>query len=89
MSRVKLNETAWANASGALMGIVYVFCSLAIGLFPDLSRAVAQSWIHGIDLGAVWTGNPRGNFLLGLITSIGLSWVAGWLFARVYNKFIK
>ena len=86
---MKLNETAWANASGALMGIVYVFCSLAIAFFPGLSQAVAQSWIHGIDLGTVWTAGPRGNFLLGLVTAVGLSWVAGWLFAKTYNKFIK
>jgi len=89
VGKLKLNQTAWANASGVLMGIVYVFCSLAIVLFPDLSQAVAQSWIHGIDLGAVWTGNPRGNFLLGLITAIGLSWVAGYIFAVVYNALGK
>lgn len=86
---MKLNETAWANASGVLIGIVYVFCSLAIALFPDLSQTVAQSWVHGINFGAVWTASPRGNFLLGLITAVGLSWIAGYLFAWLYNKFVK
>ena len=86
---MKLNETAWANASGILVGIIYVFCSLAIALFPDFSLAIAQSWVHGIDFGAVWTASPRGNFLLGLVTAIGLSWVAGYLFAWAYNKFVK
>ena len=86
---MKLNVSAWANALGTLMGIVYVFCSLAISLFPNISQAVAQSWIHGIDFAAIWTGNPRGNFLLGLVTAVGISWVAGWLFAWLYNKFTK
>lgn len=86
---MKLNETAWANASGILVGIVYVFCAVAIALFPDLSLTVAQSWIHGIDFGAIWTAAPRGNFLLGLITAVGLSWLAGWVFAWLYNKFTK
>lgn len=89
MRSVKLNVSAWANTSGIFMGIVYVFCSLAIALFPEISRVVAQSWIHGIDLSVVWTGSPRGNFLLGLVTAAGLSWVAGWLFAWLYNKLIK
>jgi len=86
---MKLNEIAWANASGVLVGIVYVFCSLAIALFPDLSLTIAQSWVHGIDFGVVWTASPRGNFLLGLITAVGLSWVAGWIFAYLYNRLAK
>lgn len=86
---MKLNVTAWANTSGVFMGIVYVFCSLAVALFPDLSLAVAQSWIHGIDMSVVWTGSPRGNYLLGLVTAVGLSWTAGWLFAWLYNALGK
>ncbi len=89
MSKLKLNETAWANATGVLMGLVYIFCSLAVALFPALSQTVAQSWIHGIDLSIVWTGSPRGNFLLGLISAMGLSWVAGYAFAAIYNALAK
>lgn len=87
--KMKLNEMAWANASAVLIGIVYLACSLLIAAFPELSKTVAQSWVHGIDFSAVWTGTPRGNFVLGLVTAVGLTWLAGWAFAWVYNKFSK
>lgn len=86
---MKLNELSLANASAILMGGFYVFCALAVALLPDFSKAVATSWFHGIDLGAIWTGGPRGNFLLGLVSTVVLSWLAGWAFAWVYNKLSK
>lgn len=86
---MKLNEMALANASAILMGIVYVACALAVAVLPDLFRAVAASWFHGIDLGPIWTGGPRGNFLLGLVSTVVLSWLAGWAFAWLYNKLLK
>lgn len=87
--KVKLNEKAWANASAVFMGVVYVFCALAISLFPGFAKTVAGSWFHGIDLGLIWTGVVRPNFLLGLVTAVGLTWVGGWLFAWLYNKLAK
>lgn len=85
---MKLNEQALANASAVLVAIVYVVCALFVAVLPDFSRAVAGSWFHGIDLDSIWTGTPRGNFVLGFISSVILAWVSGWLFARVYNKFV-
>lgn len=85
---MKLDKKAFANTSGIFMGIVYVFCSIAIALFPGLSLTIAQSWVHGIDFGVIWTAAPRGNFFLGLITAVGLTWVAGWVFAECYNYFL-
>ena len=87
--KMKLNEKAWANTSAVFVGIVYVFCALGVVLFPDISKAVAGSWFHGIDLGLIWTGSARPNFLLGLLTAVGLSWVGGWIFAWIYNRFAK
>lgn len=86
---MKLNERALADASAVLIAIVYVVCALFVAVLPDLSRVVAGSWFHGIDLDSVWTGTPRGNFVLGFVSAVGLSWLAVWAFARVYNKFVK
>lgn len=85
---MKLNEQALANASAVLVAVVYVVCALFVAVLPDISRAVAGSWFHGIDLDSIWTGAPRGNFVLGFVSSVTLSWVAGWGFARVYNRFV-
>lgn len=86
---MKLNEKAWANASAVFIGIVYVFCALGVVLFPGIAKAVAGSWFHGIDLGLIWTGSARPNFLLGLVTAVGLSWIGGWIFAWLYNRLAK
>ena len=86
---MKLRETAWANALAGTMGFVYVACALLVGLFPEVSKAVAVSWFHGFDLGKIWEAAPRGNFVLGLITATAGSWVVGYLFAWLYNKLVK
>lgn len=89
MRNVKLNEKAFANASAVFMGIVYLACALGVVLFPGVSKAVSISWFHGIDLGIIWTGSIRGNFLLGIVSAVALSWLGGWIFARLYNRFVK
>ncbi len=87
---MKLNAMGLANASAVFTGVFYLFCRFAIALFPDLSMQVTRSWFHGFDLANIWT--PRAfseNFLLGLVSAVVLTWIGGWLFAWLYNKFIK
>lgn len=86
---MKLNEQAFANASAIVTAVVYIACSLLVALFPGVFKIVSQSWFHGIDLGLIWTGSPRGNFLIGFITAVIGTWLAGWIFAWVYNQFVK
>lgn len=86
---MRLSESAFANASAVLTGIVYLACSILIVLFPDFFKIVSQSWFHGINLETIWTGGVRGNFLLGLFTAVAGTWVTGWLFASLYNKLAK
>ncbi|MBI2598612.1 hypothetical protein HYW40_00075 [Candidatus Curtissbacteria bacterium] len=86
---MKLNELGFANASAAITAVVYVVCSLAVALFPQASKAVGQSWFHGMDISLIWTGSPRGNFFLGFITAVIGMWLTGWAFAWLYNRFAK
>ena len=84
-----MKEQAFANALAAVTGIVYVVCSLSVALFPGFSKVVGQSWFHGMDIGLIWTGNARGNFLLGIISAVFGMWLAGYIFAWFYNQFAK
>ena len=84
-----MKQQAFANALAAVTGIVYVVCSLSVALFPGFSKVVGQSWFHGMDIDLIWTGSPRGNFLLGFITAVIGMWLVGWAFAWVYNQFSK
>lgn len=86
---MKLKETAWANASSASVGIIYIACAVLVGMFPEVSKSVAVSWFHGMDLNQIWTGEPRGNFILGLVSAVIGTWLVGYLFAWIYNKFVK
>ncbi len=83
-----IKEKVFANAASIWVGVVYLFCSLGFRLFPGGSRVIAQSWFHGFDFGRMWLDQPlRSNFWLGLISAVGLTWLAAWLFAWLYNYF--
>lgn len=86
---MKLNEVALANALAILMAILYIACALLVALLPEFSKAVFGSWFHGIDITSIWTGAPRGNFVLGGVSAVLVSWGGGWLFARIYNQLAK
>ena len=84
-----MKALAFANSLAIITAIVYVICSLSIALFPEFSKVVSQSWFHGIDFGLIWTGSPRGNFLVGFITAVIGMWLTGYLFAWLYKQFSK
>lgn len=72
-----------AKAAALTIGVVYIFCWLALWIAPQLSMSIARSWFHGIDLNkiAVPVSLDPGSLLIGLITSV----VGTWLVVYVYN----
>ena len=84
---MKHNVMATANAMAVTVGFIYVSCAFLVTISPEFFKSVATSWFHGMDLSVVWTGTPRGNFVLGLVSAMIGSWVVGWVFAVAYNKF--
>ena len=87
--KMKHNLMATANALAATVGFIYVACALLVAVMPGFFRTIAASWFHGWNMEVLWTGEPRGNFVLGLISAMAGSWVVGYVFAWTYNKFIK
>ena len=85
---MKLKESAFANASGLLGAIYFVGCFVVASWLPGLYKSVAESWMHMLDLSGVWKSAPEG-FLLGLVSFTVISWLTGWLFAWLYNRFTK
>ena len=85
-----LKEVPFANALAVVMGVFYLACVVLIAVAPNLFRLIGQSWIHAFDLSALPSAPlSPGLFLLGLVTSVGLSWITGYLFAWLYNKLGK
>lgn len=87
---MKHNPKATANAVGVTTAIVFVVCRILVGLFPDLSFAIAQSWLHGIQLTKLEAWDLSfPSLLLGLISSAITAWIIGYIFAIIYNSFAK
>lgn len=85
---MKLKESALANALGLLGAIYFVGCYFVAWAMPALYKSVAESWMHMLNLGGLWKQSPS-NFGLGFISFVITSWISGYLFAWLYNKFAK
>ena len=87
---MKHEPIATANAVAVTTAIVYVACRLLVGLFPALMFSVGQSWLHGIELTRLGTWNlTMGNFIFGVVSATVFAWLVGYIFANVYNYFLK
>lgn len=76
------------NALAVTTAIIFVVCRVLVGLFPDISFAVAQSWFHGIELGKAGAWNLSFvSFILGIISSTITAWIVGYIFIKVYKLF--
>lgn len=81
---------AMANASAVATLVVYVICAAAFALLPDLAMAITQSWFHGLDLSILGRAEVTTTTLItGLVTATSGSWLVGYLFAYLYNLFLK
>lgn len=79
-----------ANAAAATTVIVYAVCRILVGLFPDLSFTIAQSWFHGIELSKLSSWDLTiSSFILGVVSMAVTAWLIGYLFAFTYNWFLK
>ena len=87
---MKHDEKALANTFAVFVAIIYLACGLIVAVAPNFMKLVTRSWVHGIELAESWSGRAfPGNFLLGLVTAVVGAWISGWIFARLYNFFLK
>lgn len=87
---MKGQSYAIPNALAVTTAIVFVLCRVLVGLFPDISFTVAQSWFHGIELGKAGDWNLTFvSFVLGIISSTITAWIVGYIFIKVYRLFVK
>lgn len=79
-----------ANTLAVTTAVIFVTCRVLVGLFPDISFVIAQSWFHGIELSKLGAWNLTvSSFFMGLVSSTLTAWVVGYIFARVYKLFGK
>lgn len=87
---MKHDPRATASAAALTVGVLYVVCRVAVGMFPNFSYMVMQSWFHGLEITqpARWSLTLPA-FVLGLVTAMAGAWLTGWCFAHCYNMFSK
>ncbi len=79
-----------ANAAAVTTAVIYVVCRTAFVVAPDLAMSIGQSWFHGIDISRISALNlSTESFVLGIGSATIGAWLAGYLFASVYNSFVK
>ena len=85
-----MKEQAFANAFAVTIAAVYVICAGWVVVSRSSFMGLAGSWIHGVDMEALpYTAPTAAGLVFGLITAVVASWVAGYVFAWLYNQFSK
>jgi len=85
----KLSEKGIAFASAVLTAISYIICFAIVLVFKESSLKFFNLFFHGIDLTSLATTPSITNGIIGLIMSVIVAYVSGWIFAIVYNKSTK
>ena len=87
---MKHDLKATANAFAVLIGVIYVICAGWVLVSRDAFIAFTNNWIHGINMEALpYTPPTLIGLVIGLVTAVLTAWMAGYLFARLYNYFAK
>ena len=83
----KLSPFSVGSATAVTLTIVNALCAVAVALWPDAVLEFFNSFAHGLDLKPLKSTEPLGlgRFLFGLVGLAVVGFVAGAIFAWVYN----
>ena len=86
---MKLEAKALANTLATIAGVCYLGRAVLIVLFPDLMLRLARALTFGLNLQDLYATPSMRAALIGLATAVILGWLAGWVIAKLYNKYAK
>ncbi len=86
-----VRSTVLANAVATVVGVGYVLCRLMAAVVPQFLFDVGQSWFHTLNLEPVRATRSMsmGMFVLGLVTSVIVSWIGAYATADLYARWAK
>lgn len=73
----------------ATVGTLYVLCALAYGIVPSFTKASFVYMMHGLNVEGLFTPIQFIPTLIGLVVTVIYSYIAGVLFAWLWNTFMK
>jgi hypothetical protein len=82
-----IKSSVLASAVATVVGVGYVVCRIIAAVAPEFLFNVGQSWFHTVNLEPLRTTASMsiGVFLLGLVTSVVVSWMAAFATAQLYR----
>ena len=84
----KLNARRVGLTLAVVGGILSLACLLLIVIFSDTAISFFGYIFHGIDVSSIMVSEIAfSGAIIGVIEVIVISFIAGWLFAKVYNAF--
>ena len=80
----KLHPLATGAALAGTLVVLFIICALAQSAFPDWQ--LSHMWLN------LFTASPIGSsaaWVNGLLSSVVMGFIGGWVFAAIYNKKLK
>ena len=87
----KLSTVSAGVALAITFAFLSILCAIAFTLWPDATTGFFNAFTHGLDLNKARTTTPisLGSVLYGVIGLGIVGFVAGVVFASVYNAFSR
>jgi hypothetical protein len=85
-----LNKLAFASSLAVLTAVVYVLFAVLALVAPRLFQIVFDAQFFGANVASLFPKvQPSAASLVTLVLMIGMSWVLGYAWAWLYNRFAK
>ena len=85
----KLNPKVVSFSLVIVSAILSLVCALLLVLAPEASLNFFGSIFHGIDMTKIAASVTVSGVLTGLVAIVIIAFVAGWLFAVIYNYLLN
>jgi hypothetical protein len=90
MESAMLNKLAFANSLAVLTAALYILFAILALVAPRLFQVLFDAQFFGANVASLFPKvQPSAASLLTLALMIGMSWVVGYAWAWLYNRFAK
>jgi hypothetical protein len=85
-----LNKLAFANSLAVLTAVLYVLFAILALVAPRVFQILFDAQFFGANVASLFPKlRPSAASLMTLVLMIGMSWVMGYAWAWLYNRFAK
>ena len=85
---MKLASLKFALAAMITLGIIYVVCAAVVAIAPDFALSLFGWLVHLVNVDQFMMEITAGSVLIGLVQILLYTFVAAWLFAMLYDRFV-